>query len=245
MLPAPPYGRLLPVLKKWLRSPGVQSLTARAVGLYLDFALRTTRWTVVGEAHAAAATAGQPTIAAFWHERLPLIPALWFIMRRKGARGTPRVLVSKHRDGRFIGAVVRRFGVEVVHGSSSKDGSARDVSEKGGAASVRVLLGELQAGQHVLITPDGPRGPRRQAALGVAQIAGLSGSPVLPIGAQTSRRKVLPTWDRMYVPLPFGRGVIVCGGLIMVPRDGWEQSLPAIEAALTEAADTADRLCAR
>jgi lysophospholipid acyltransferase (LPLAT)-like uncharacterized protein len=108
-----------------------------------------------------------------------------------------------------------------------------------------VLLAELQAGQHVLITPDGPRGPRRQAALGVAQIAGLSGSPVLPLGAQTSRRRVLPTWDRMYVPLPFGRGVIVCGALITVPREAWEASLPAIEAALTEAADTADRLCAR
>ncbi len=233
------------MVKKWLRSPAVQSLTARVVGLYLDFALRTTRWTVVGEHNAAAATAGQPTVAAFWHERLPLIPALWFIMRRKGARGTPRVLVSKHRDGRFIGAVVRRFGVVAVHGSSSKDGSARDVSEKGGAASVRMLLGELQAGQHVLITPDGPRGPRRQAAPGVAQIAALSGSPVLPIGAQTSLRRVLPTWDGMHVPLPFGRGVIVCGALITVPRERWEHSLPDIEAALTDAAETADRLCAR
>ena len=92
----------------------MQVVTARLVGLYLDLALRTTRWTLVGEEHAAAATAGQANIAAFWHERLPLLPALWFIMRRRGARGTPRVLVSKHRDGRFIGAVVRRFGVAVV-----------------------------------------------------------------------------------------------------------------------------------
>ncbi len=233
------------MLKRLLRSATVQSVTARLVGLYLDFALRTTRWTLVGAEHTEAATAGQPTIAAFWHERLPLIPALWFIMRRRGARGTPRVLVSKHRDGRFIGAVVRRFGVEVVHGSSSKDGSARDVSEKGGAASIRVLLGELQAGQHVLITPDGPRGPRRQAAPGVAQIAGLSGAAVMPIGAQTSRHRILPTWDRMYVPLPFGRGVIVCGAPVTVPREGWERYLPDIAAALSEAADAADRLCTR
>ena len=220
-------------------------MTARLVGLYLDLALRTTRWTLVDGQHAAAATAGQPSIAAFWHERLPLLPALWFIMRRRGAHGTPRVLVSKHRDGRFIGAVVRRFGVRVVHGSSSKDGSARDVSEKGGATSVRVLLAELQAGEHILITPDGPRGPRRQAAPGVAQIAGLSGAPVLPIGAQTTRHRVLPTWDRMYVPLPFGRGVIVCGEPIQVPRDNWDASLPAIQAALSDAADRADLLCLR
>ncbi|WP_158747137.1 lysophospholipid acyltransferase family protein [Acidisphaera sp. L21] len=238
-----PHGWKLLVLKRLLRSAAVQAFTARLVGLYLDFALRTTRWTLVGEEHAVAATAGHPHIAAFWHERLPLLPALWFIMRRKGATGTPRVLVSKHRDGRFIGAVVRRFGVEVVHGSSSKDGSARDVSEKGGAASVRVLLGELQAGQHILITPDGPRGPRRRAAPGVAQIAALSGAPILPVGAQTSRHRILPTWDKMLVPLPFGRGVIVCGPPLLVPRDGWEASVPLITAALTEAADRADDLC--
>ena len=231
------------MLKTLLRSAAVQALTARLVGLYLHAALRTTRWTVIGAEHIGEHVAGQPAIAAFWHERLPLLPALWFHMTAAGATGQPRVLVSKHRDGRFIGAVVRRFGVQVVHGSSSKDGSARDVSEKGGAASVRVLLGVLQAGEHILITPDGPRGPRRRLAQGVAQIAGLSGVPVLPVGAQTTRRRVLPTWDRMVVPLPFGRGVIVCGKPILVPRDGWEGALPAIEAALNQAADEADRRC--
>ena len=77
----------------------------------------------------------------------------------------------------------------------------------------------------------------------MAQIAGLSGAPVLPVGAQTSRRRVLPTWDRMYVPLPFGRGVVVCGAPILVPRDGWEAFVPVIAAALTDAADRADALC--
>ena len=233
------------MLKNLLRSAAVQAVTARAVGAYLSLALRTTRWTIVGQEHIAAHVAGQPAIATFWHDRLPLLPALWFAMQRQGAQGTPHVLVSKHRDGRFIGAVVQRFGVRVVHGSSSKNNSARDVSEKGGAASVRALLAVLQAGQHVLITPDGPRGPSRRAAPGVAQIAGLSGVPVLPVGAQASRRRRLPTWDRMVVPLPFGRGAIVCGAPIAVPRDGWEAALPAIEAALSEAADRADALCRR
>ncbi len=233
------------MLKKLLRSAGVQAVTARLVGLYLHIALRTTRWTLVGTEHIVEHIAGRPAIAAFWHERLPMLPALWFHMWARGARGVPRVLVSKHRDGRFIGTVVRRFGVQVVHGSSSKDGTARDVTEKGGAASIRVLLGELQAGQHVLITPDGPRGPRRRAAPGVAQLAGLSGAPVLPVGAQTTRHRVLPTWDRMHVPLPFGRGVIVCGMPIAVPREGWDAALPAIEAALSQVADAADQLCKR
>jgi lysophospholipid acyltransferase (LPLAT)-like uncharacterized protein len=47
----------------------------------------------------------------------------------------------------------------------------------------------------------------------------------------------------MVVPLPFGRGVVVCGKPIVVPRQDWAEALPAIQAALNAAADRADRLC--
>ncbi len=230
-------------MKRLLRSDFTQSAFAFLLSIYLLVALRTTRWHVIGDENMAQAVAGQPVIVAFWHERLALIPPLWVHMRRQGARGTPRVLVSRHRDGRFIAAVVRRFGVRAVHGSSSKTGSARDMAQKGGAAGVRALLVELHAGEHVLITPDGPRGPRRQAAPGVAQIAGLSGAPIVPVGAQTSRRRVLPSWDRMCLPLPFGRGVIVCGAPLMVDRGDWQAAVPAVAAALSRVADQADALC--
>lgn len=233
------------MLKTLSRSAAVQALLARAVGSYLAFALRTTRWTLVGDAHIAAAVAGAPVIAAFWHDRLPLVPALWPIMQARGASGTPHVLISKHRDGRFIAAVVRRFGVDVVHGSSSKDNSARDVADKGAAASVRALLSVLRAGEPILITPDGPRGPSGRAAPGVAQLAALSGVPIMPVGAQTARGLRLPTWDRTIVPLPFGRGVIVVGSPVVVPRRGWEAHLPAIEAAINAVTTEADRLCSR
>jgi hypothetical protein len=108
---------------------------------------------------------------------------------------------------------------------------------------MRAALPLLARGEHLVITPDGPRGPRRVAAPGVAQVAALSGAPVLPCAAQTSRRRVLRSWDRMVVPLPFGRGVLVCLPAISVPRDGWQDALPEIAAALTAAADRADRLC--
>ena len=78
----------------------------------------------------------------------------------------------------------------------------------------------------------------------MAQLAGSAGVPIVPCGAQTSRRRVLPTWDRMVLPLPFGRGVLVCGTPIAVARHGWEAALPGIAAALTQAAERADALCA-
>jgi hypothetical protein len=44
----------------------------------------------------------------------------------------------------------------------------------------------------------------------------------------------------MRFPWPFGRGRVVFGQMITVPRHGWEASLPAIESAVTQAAQRAE-----
>ncbi len=227
------------MLKRVSRQPAVQVCLAGLLGLYLDLALRTTRWQIDGWEHMQPHAAGAPAIAAFWHERLAMMPMLWQVVSRRGlAAGFPtraHVLVSRHRDGRFIAAVLRRFNADVVYGSSSR----------GGASGLRAMLAVLATGEHVVITPDGPRGPRRQAAPGVGQLAALSGVPVLPCAAQTTRRRVLSSWDRMVLPLPFGRGALVCGPPISVPSDAGQAAIPAIALALDLVAERADRLCAQ
>ena len=222
-------------MKRILRLPAIQPALAWLVGSYLLIALRTTRWDVHGRNHLAPFAAGRVVIAAFWHERLALMPMLWMqaqVMQPTKAANI-HMLVSRHRDGRLIGSVLRRFGVQVVHGSSSE----------GAMTAMRRTMALLKNGQQIAITPDGPRGPRRVAASGVAQIAALSGVPVLPCSAQISRRRVLRSWDRMVLPLPFGRGVLVCEPPILVPRQGWEASLSMIGAAMTAAVECADRMC--
>ncbi len=218
------------MLKRLLRHPAVQAALAWLLGRYLQLALSTTRWTLLGEAHFAPYRAGTPVVAAFWHECLPLMPALWTRARNATPGLRLHVLVSRHADGRFIGDVIARFGLAVAHGSTASGGRAR-----GGATGALSLLAALEAGDQVAITPDGPRGPRHVAAPGVAQLAGLSGRQVLPCAASSSHTLTLPSWDRMKLPLPFGRGVLVCGPAIAVPREGWQNSLPAIAAALNEA----------
>ncbi|MGG5817660.1 lysophospholipid acyltransferase family protein [Falsiroseomonas sp. HW251] len=221
-------------MRKLIRHPAVQAGLARILGGYIGLVAWTTRWQLVGAAPGIEAIrAGRPLVIAFWHERLPLIPALFRLAIAEEpavARLTPHVLVSRHRDGRFIGNAVERFGVRMVYGSSSR----------GGAAALASLLRVLRGGDPVLITPDGPRGPRRVAAPGVAQLAAASGALVLPVGAASSAHRILSSWDRMMLPLPFGRGAIVCGPLIAVPRDGAEAALPAIAAALDAACAEAE-----
>ena len=225
------------MLRRLIRHPTTQAALAKALGLYLALVFRTTRWTLLGEPHLAAALGpgpeGRPILAAFWHERLPMMPMLWL----RACAAEPRlaavrahVLVSRHRDGRFIGDIVRRFRLELVHASTSR----------GGAAGLRALLRVLGEGDMVVITPDGPRGPRRRAAPGVAQLAALAGIPVLPCAARTGRARILRSWDRMILPLPFTRGVLVMGPPVAVERGAPLAALPAIEAALTAACDAAD-----
>ncbi len=225
------------MLKALMRSDAAQALAAQALGLYLAVALRTTRWTILGEANATPLFTTRPGVVAFWHECLPLMAPLWWRARRVAARtGGPRqvsLLVSRHRDGRLIGAIMRRFQTHTITGSSSR----------GGAAGLRACVKALADGHHIVITPDGPRGPRRVAAAGVAQIAALGGAIVLPAAAATRHGLTLATWDRMRLPLPFGRGVIVCASPIAVPRGGVSEALPAIQSALITAMHSAEAWC--
>ena len=223
-----------------LKSQAAHRLAATMLGLYLDFALRSIRWTIEGAAHLEPFTRDVPVVAAFWHQRLPLMPALWTRVRQANGARAGSVLVSRHRDGRFIGDILARFGVSVVHGSSAKPGKQQG---KGGAAGLRQLQAALALGGAVVITPDGPRGPPGVAAPGVAYLAAATGAPVLPAAAQCRPRLTLKSWDRMILPVPFGRGVLVCLPAIAVGRDGAEAALPGISAALDAAAARADSLC--
>ncbi|MBU6418427.1 MAG: lysophospholipid acyltransferase family protein [Proteobacteria bacterium] len=215
-------------MKSVLKSKPAQAALARLLAWYiravlrLQFGLR-----VMGREHLSALAAdNKPVIAAFWHEMLPTMPGLWREARKAGIQRPAVVFASRHRDGQLIGNIMRAFGLGLVSGSSSN----------GGAAGLHELVRLINSGSNVVLTPDGPRGPARCAAPGVAALAGLSGAVVLPCGAATSRFIALKnSWDGMRIPLPFGRLVLVCGAPIHVPRESWRAALPEIEAALNDA----------
>lgn len=217
--------------RRLTKHPAFLALAARLLGAYLALVYRTARWELVGYDPAAAAYRRHgKAILAFWHETLPLMPWLMLEVRRRGLASHAHVLVSGSRDGGFIGRIVKRFGLRLAIGSSSRHGGAGLVH----------LARLLEAAEPVAITPDGPRGPRRRAAPGVAELAALSGAPVFPVGARARRALRLGSWDRMEVPLPFTRAALVVGAPILVPPGGGEAALPAIAAALDAACDAAD-----
>lgn len=225
------------MFKRLIRHRSIQALLAWLIGLYLRLIWATTRWTLLG-AEQAGLKPGGPMILAFWHECLPLAAQGWRLIAREDPAAPGRkaqALISRHRDGRLIARAVAPFDVEVIHASSSK----------GGAAGLRALLRVLEGGGVAVITPDGPRGPAREAAPGIAQLAALAGLPVLACGAASSRMRRARSWDRMRFPLPFARAVVVLEAPIMVPREDPAAALPAITQALNRATARADQAVAR
>src|ERR1700753_4347589 len=126
-------------MKALLRTSQAQAVLPVLLGGYMSLALRTTRWTLDGQVHLAGDIGGTPAVFAFWHEFLPYMPALTVLVRQLPTYRPLKIhtLVSKHRDGRFIGAVVRRFGIHPILGSSSR----------GGAAGLRSMLAALARGE--------------------------------------------------------------------------------------------------
>ena len=214
-------------LRRWLRqvarSDRLRRMLCYAIHLYIRFAYRTNRWSVDGAEHPRLLRdAGRPFILAFWHGRLMMIPMAW-------QRLAPiHMLISAHRDGRIIADAVAHFGVQSVAGST----------RRGGSAALRTMVKALAAGDCVGITPDGPAGPAMVASAGIVNVARLARVTIVPIAFATSRRRVMNTWDRMQVALPFGRGVFIWGEPIEVGTDldeaGVERARERIEARMRD-----------
>ena len=216
--------------RRLVRSDRLRRLLCWVIHLYIRFVYVSNRWTVEGgDVPHRLRRDGQSFILAFWHGRLLMIPMAW-------QRLAPmHMLISAHRDGRIIADAVTHFGVQSIAGSS----------RRGGTMALRTMLKQLEAGECVGITPDGPRGPAMTASSGIVNVARLAGVPIVPIVFATSRRRLLRSWDRFHLALPFGRGVFLWGEPIEIAADldpaGLEQARLEVETRMNEMVREADR----
>ena len=177
---------------------------------------------------------GRRKIFLCWHENL-LLP-VWAFTRFRVAS-----LVSRHRDGELIAQVLRMMRGSAVRGSTSH---GRD---KGGAAAVRELL-RCGNANHLAITTDGPRGPRRVVQAGAIYLASRSPMPLVPVGFGFDKTWRAGSWDRMALPRPLHRAICLFGRAIDVPdgldRDGIEQYRTRVQEAMDEMQARAERAAA-
>lgn len=147
-------------------------------------------------------------IYLFWHEYI-LLP-----LDRRRSNGIT-MLLSRHRDAELVAGIAQRNGFGTVRGSTFD----------GGTASLRELI-RVSRTQHLTMTPDGPRGPRRKLSLGPLYLASKLQLPIVPLGFGYDRPWRMNSWDRFAVPRPFSRARTIWGPEMHIPkrldRDGLE-----------------------
>nr|WP_246160160.1 lysophospholipid acyltransferase family protein [Aureimonas fodinaquatilis] len=157
-------------------------------------------------------TQEHPAIVALWHGQHLLAP---FFRPRELPYAA---LLSRNVDAAVNADVVERFGISTVRGSGGRVRQA--VSEKGGARALIQLVRTLRQNIGVCMIADVPKGTPREAGLGIITLARMSGRPIIPSAAVTSRRRVLrKSWDKTTIPLPFGQIAVIMGEPIFVPAD--------------------------
>jgi len=150
----------------------------------------------------------QKIIAAFWHQRLLMMPLYPY-------PGRVGMMSGLHRDSEFIVRAVRRFGIEFVRGSTTR----------ASLSALRGMVRLFRTGATLAVTPDGPQGPIYVVHMGVIELARQTGAPIVPITYSASRKKVFGSWDHFIVPLPFCRVVYMWGEPLFVPRDSGREEL--------------------
>ena len=201
-------------LKTLMRKPALKAGACWLTARYIRLIRKLGRWSTEGtDIPKKLLDANQPFLVAFWHGRLLMMSEAW------PYKTTFNMVVSEHRDGQLIARTIGHLGFGSILGSSTK----------GGSTVVRSVLRALRAGECVGLTPDGPQGPRMRVSLGIIQLARISGVPIVPIAFAARPSKLINSWDRLLVPLPFCRGIIRWGKPLEVSHD-------ADDAAVQEAA---------
>ena len=208
---------------EWGRDPGAPILT-RLAALGVGGVLRAIYATVhvkfvQPEFHERVnAQSGGTYIGVFWHKNIGLGSPFYPKRVRRVC------LVSRSLDGELLARIMSLLGSRTIRGSSAR----MDGSDKGGSSALRQLARASEAGYHLVVTPDGPKGPPEQIKPGVIHLAGMTGRPILPIGMAASRVIRLSTWDGTLIPIPFAHLAVSYGELLEVPRTGDSAEMESI-----------------
>ncbi len=155
-------------------------------------------------------TTGKPTsIIAFWHEFLFLM--IPFIHRHYVTRKIPFFsLVSASADGGLITQLLRPWGFRMIRGSSNRKG----------LQAIKNLRTALCLHCHVLLTPDGPKGPKNKIKGGISYLSLTTQVPIIPMRYEVRQRpwRLKKSWDQTIIPRPFSTIDFIIGPAILPDR---------------------------
>lgn len=152
-------------------------------------------------------TTSAPTIIIFWHNQIAMIPE---ILKKIAPHHRFVALISNSRDGEWMARLTESYSqartIRVPHDKRSQ--------------ALQTAIKKLQQGEEVLIiTPDGPRGPKYRVKPGVVLAAQAANALVIPMGWQASHFWQLKTWDGLMIPKPFSKICVKVGHSIYLKSE--------------------------
>jgi lysophospholipid acyltransferase (LPLAT)-like uncharacterized protein len=145
-----------------------------------------------------------PVIFAIYHARM--IGMLHIVENRRKIT----ILISRSRDGEMIARIAQNIGFSVARGSPAHKA----------VEGAMQMVDAAKAGQSLMITVDGPRGPVHKVKPGVIRIAEITGLPVLPFYCNfRTEERWARSWDKIAGGYYGSPGLYVIGEPLSVPPD--------------------------
>lgn len=154
----------------------------------------TLRYKVTDEPNYFAGDINGAGIFLLWHNRIVAVPPFYERWRVRG-RSQPFVLTSASPEGSLLARFLSHFGFGAVRGSTSRRASV----------ALHAMAKLARQGHDVVLTPDGPRGPRYRLQPGALFLAQATGCPIIAIHLEYSRYVRFKSWDGFALPMPFAR----------------------------------------
>lgn len=208
--------------QRWL--PRIYAFFIRQI---LKLLALTYRFEFEGTEHFQQAAKAGSCIVILWHSRIAMMFA---IMQRIGPSFNYIAVTSNSRDGEMIASMT----------TSHRNGSVLRVAHDRRSDALKEMIATLRYGKKkvLILTPDGPRGPKEKVKKGVVLTAQSSGAPIVPIHWHASSSWRLPTWDQMLLPKPFSKVRVTFGAPETLNDDGeLNQEQERLENALSACAE--------
>lgn len=125
-----------------------------------------------------------------WHGELFMSPQAYRYLHKKHPASA---MISHHFDGELIARVYQFLGINAIRGSGRR--GAKEVFLK----AFRLL----KADEELLMTPDGPKGPRHHMYDGAVALSLKGDIPVCIVSFTCDRYWQLNSWDKFVIPKPF------------------------------------------
>ena len=178
-------------------SPLIHKLSVGIIFFYLKIAYLTNKWVFIWPEgmNDDVVNAKDGVLFAIWHNRLAF--SMHICRKYDDLYG----LASPHTDGKLITDIVRKMGYKIIEGSTNR----RPVE------ALRAIIKQIQAGNKVLITPDGPRGPVYKVNSSITRLGKKYNKEIIPISCVATKYFELKSWDRMIIPKNFGKIIVIIG----------------------------------